>query len=143
MGKQQENHLPSESDPDISETGGLSWKELKCDMLSEFGKPPNHSYSTVEKFNLLQSLCKGKGEPSSIFLLRVLMVVNILENKTGLEHERRNSNAVPDHNLSKQNSHGDAANMTPGSSSSRTTSSSHQQHPLNFQNSPSTTTHNI
>ena len=43
--KQQENNFSKESpSSDLSGTGGLNWSELKCDMLSEFGKPPNYSY---------------------------------------------------------------------------------------------------
>ena len=63
-----------------SGTGGFNWEELKSDMISELGRKPNHSYTTFEKLNLLQSLCKGKKETCSTFLIRVLTVVSILEN---------------------------------------------------------------
>ena len=75
--RQDDNSL---KDSDLSSgTGGLDWEELKCDMISEFGRQPNHTYTTQEKLNLLQSLCKGKNEAPSTFFIRVLTVVSILE----------------------------------------------------------------
>ena len=65
-----------------SKTGGLNWEELKSDMISEFGHKPNHLYTTNEKLALLQSLCKGRSESFSNFLVRVLTVVNLIENDT-------------------------------------------------------------
>ena len=65
-----------------SKTGGLNWDELKRDMISEFGHKPNHVYTTNEKLVLLQSLCKGRSESFSNFLVRVLTVVNLIENDT-------------------------------------------------------------
>ena len=138
--KQQENNLSKESGSDLSGTGGLNWTELKCDMLSEFGKPPNYSYSTMEKFNLVQSLRKGKGEPASIFLLRVIMVVNILESSRGKERDEHHSTAVLNENVRKEAHYSTIANNDNGSSSKSSNSSNHYNHNQTSQFYPNTST---
>ena len=134
--KQQENIFSKESDPNPSKTGGLNWQELKRDMLSEFGRPPNQSYSTIEKLNFVQSLCKGKGESSSIFLLRVLIVANILEKNKPIENYQNSSNTLSHNNYSEHAHCSKRADIVKGSSNNFIPSSNHQQHHQSSQFSP-------
>ena len=138
--KQEENNLSKDSGSDLSGTGGLNWTELKCDMLSEFGKPPNYSYSTIEKFNLVQSLRKGKGEPASIFLLRVIMVVNILESSREKERDVHHSTAVLNEIVRKEAHYSKMAYNDHGSSSNSSNSSNHYKSNQTSQFYPNTST---